>query len=149
MIRRVSSAGAIVWAALLAGCGKAPPPPIIAAEGVVRLNGKPLNKVEVRFIPLIDYGAEYVATGITDETGRFKLTCHGQPGACAGENRVLVVESAIPARLQGEDAQAELAKYFRSLGGRPIPAKYGSLTDTPLTADVNTNQREYNFDLTP
>ena len=100
MIR--SSLAAAVVVALLAGCGKAPPPPIVEVEGVVRLDGRPLNRAQVRFLPLIDYGPEYVASGVTDEAGRFKLTCNGQPGACAGENRVLVTEADIPRPLQGK-----------------------------------------------
>jgi hypothetical protein len=140
-------AGAVA-AALLAGCGKAPPPPIVEAQGVVRLDGKPLNRAEVRFIPLIDYGPEYVAVGVTDEAGRFKLTCKGRPGACAGENRVLVMESEVPARLKGEGAQAELARYFQSLGGRPLPPKYANLVESPLTANVTAEPKEYTFELT-
>jgi hypothetical protein len=148
MVRTASVAAAAALVALAAGCGKAPPPPIVEVEGVVCLGGKPLNKAQVRFIPLIDHGPEYVATGVTDEAGRFKLTCNGQAGACACENRVLVMEADIPARLQDEKAQLELARYFRSLGGRPIPPRYGSLTDSPLTVNVKADQKEYHFALT-
>jgi hypothetical protein len=139
---------AVAGVALSAGCGKAPPPPIVEAGGVVRLDGKPLNRVQVRFIPLIDYGPDYVATGVTDETGRFQLTCKGQPGACAGECRVLVTEADIPRHLQGEGAQLELAQYFRSLGGRPVPEKYGDLTRSDLTVTVTPDRKDYDFDLT-
>jgi hypothetical protein len=143
---RTSLAAAVV-VALLAGCGKAPPPPIVVVEGVIRLDGKPLNKAQVRFIPVTDHGPEYMASGVTDEAGRFKLTCKGQPGACAGENRVLVTESDIPRHLQGEAAQAELARYFQSLGGRPIPLKYGDLTQSPLAVTVTADQRDYPLEL--
>jgi hypothetical protein len=137
-----------VVVASLGGCGKAPPPPLVEAEGVVRLHGQPLKRVQVRFIPLIDYGPEYIATGVTDEAGRFKLICKGRPGACAGENRVLVMEADLPDALKGENAQLELARYFRSLGGRPLPEKYGDLTQSPLVVDVKADQKEYQFDLT-
>ena len=133
--------------ALPAGCSKAPPP-IVQAEGIVRLDGKPLKGAAVRFIPLIDYGAAYVASGVTDASGRFRLTCNGQDGACACENRVLVMEADIPAKLQSEYAQAELAKYFRDLGGRPLPPRYANLTESPLTATVTPDRAEYDFDLT-
>lgn len=149
MVRNV---GAIVLGAVLialgAGCGKAPPPPIVAAEGVVRLDGRPLNKAAVRFIPQIDYGPEYIAAGVTDESGRFKLVCKGQPGACACENQVLVMEADLPPRLQSENAQIELAHYLQSLGGRPLPPQYGNLVESPLTADVKAGRTEYDFDLT-
>jgi hypothetical protein len=145
---RLVVTGIAVMAALAAGCAKAPPPLIADVEGVVLLNGKPLNKAEIRFIPPIGYGPEYVATGVTDAKGRFKLSCMGQAGACAGENLVLVVESDIPPALLGENAQVELAKYFQSLGGRPIPPRYGNLTESPLTANVTADQKEYIFELT-
>ena len=60
---------------LLAGCGKPAPPPIVEVEGLIRLDGSPLKGVEVRFVPTTDYGPEYTATGLTDDTGRFRLTC--------------------------------------------------------------------------
>lgn len=145
-MKRIGLAACVV-VSLLAGCGKAPPPPIVAVEGVVRLDGKPLNKAQVRFIPMIDYGAEYVATAVTDETGHFTLICNGRPGACACENRVLVVESDIPKELQGENAQLELARYFRSLGGRPIPEKYADLTQSPLSITVTPDHGPYTLDL--
>jgi hypothetical protein len=145
MLRKEMLGAALV--AVLAGCGKPPPPQIVEVEGVVRLDGKPLKKAVVRFVPVADDASEYMASGETDEQGRFRLTCKGQAGACAGENRVLVMEGDIPRRLQGEDAQAELHKYLRSLGERPIPAKYGNLAESPLTANVKADQKVYTFDL--
>jgi hypothetical protein len=144
MLRKGMLGAALV--AVLAGCGK-PPPQIIEVEGVVRLEGKPLKNVAVRFVPVADDATEYVASGVTDEAGRFRLTCKGQTGACAGQNRVLVMEADIPRRLQDEKAQAELAKYFQSLGGRPIPPKYANLVESPLTADVKADQKVYTFEL--
>lgn len=124
--------GCAVVVALLAGCGKAPPPPIVPVEGVVRIGGKPLPNAQVRFVPQIDHGSEYVAIGVTDKDGKFQLTCNGQPGACACENIVLVAEADIPDRLLSESAQGELKKYKDGLANRPIPMKYSNLAETPL-----------------
>jgi hypothetical protein len=137
---------AIALGLFLAGC-KAPPPLIVEAEGVVLLDGKPLNNVEVRFFPMIDYGPEYTAKGITDKNGRFQLTCNGAPGACACENRVIIVEPDLPPHLKSENAQAELARHIKSLGGRPLPQKYANLADSPLVAHVKAEQKEYKFEL--
>jgi hypothetical protein len=101
----------------------------------------------VRFVPAIEIGPEYYGVGITDDNGHYTLTCHGQPGACVGENNVLVQESEIPAHLKGENAQLEMQKYFKSLGNRPLPTKYANLSNNPLTATVTADQKEYNFDL--
>ena len=137
----------IAVAVFIGGCGKAPPPPIVAAEGVVRLEGRPLKRVQVRFLPAIEYGAEYAAVGVTDDNGRFRLTCKGQPGACACENYVLISEAPLPPELRGENAQVELARYFQKLGGRPIPQKYASLAENPLTANVKDAAKDFEFDL--
>ncbi len=141
------SCWAIAALALLAGCARTPPP-IVEAQGVVLLDGVPLKKAEVRFFPADDFGPEYIAKGITDEAGRFTLTCKGEPGACAGENQVIVVESPIPNRLRSDRAQAELAKYLQSLGGRPLPQRYANLVESPLKVDVQEGRKEHVLNLT-
>ena len=87
-------------------------------------------------------------TALTDDQGRFQLTCKGQPGACACENRVIIAEPDLPPHLRSESAQAALARHFQSLGGRPLPPKYANLADSPLIAHVTSDQREYKFELT-
>jgi hypothetical protein len=134
-------------AAMLVGCGKEPPPAILEAEGIVLLDGVPLNHAEVRFVPTIKDAVEYTAVGMTDKAGRFKLVCKGEPGAAAGENQVTVMEPEIPAHLKSEKAQTELAKYLNSLGGRPIPRQYGNLASSPLTAKVDAEHKTFKFEL--
>jgi hypothetical protein len=147
---RTAGCALLMAVVLAAGCGEAPPP-IVNVEGTVRLGGKPLNKVRVVFISLSKAGKGYIASGVTDEEGRYRLTRDGQPGACAGENRVLVQESDAPRELLGEslEAQAGLVKYYQSLGNRPIPALYGTAVQSPLRATVTADQEKYDFDLKP
>lgn len=135
-------------AVFLAGCGKPPPPPIVPASGVVTLNGRPLSKAQVRFVPQIDHGAEFTAVAETDANGRFTLKSAGQDGACACEHIVVIAEAPIPEKLLTESAQAELAKYLKGLPNRPIPEKYGVLMGSGLSATVSADRGEYNFDLT-
>jgi len=137
----------IAVAILCQGCRKEAPPPIVAAQGVVMLNGAPLPTVQVRFIPQIKFGPQFIATGVTDAQGRYSLTCNGQPGACAVENMVTVSEAEIPAKLQGENAQRELATYLQALKNRPVPQNYGSPATTPLSVSVTEGQSEYKLDL--
>jgi hypothetical protein len=136
-----------VFIALASGCGKTRPD-VVPAGGVVRLDGRPLKKVVVRFIPKTDYGPEYIAVGVTDEAGRYTLTCNGKPGACAGENHVLVAEADLPDLPKDERGHPLAADYFKSLGGRPLPVKYAKLIESPLTAEVRADRADYNFDLT-
>lgn len=133
--------------ALAGGCGKEPPPAILPAQGVVLLNGAPVPMAQVRLIPKIGYGAEFIATGVTDDQGRFVLKCNGQPGACATENIVVIGEADIPPQYQGESRQRELAVYLRSLKNRPIPTTYANLVSTPLKITVSEGQSEIKFDL--
>ena len=132
---------------LASGCGKAPPP-IVPVEGVVLLNGAPLPKAKIRFVPKIDRASEFMAQAVTDEQGRFVLMCRGKPGACAIESLVTVSEDDIPARLTPESARAELQVYLKSLANRPIPPQYGNLAENPLEVTVAVGQKEYTIELT-
>jgi hypothetical protein len=140
-----------IFAALFtfnAGCGGPEPPKIVPARGVVTLGGAPLPKASVRFMPLAGVDADYIATGVTDDQGRFELTCNGEPGACAVENTVLISEGEVPSELLSENKQRELTAYRRSLKNRPIPKNYATPVQTPLKASVVEGQQEYNFELT-
>jgi hypothetical protein len=133
-----------------AGCGKTlpPPGPIVEVEGVVLLDGRPLNNVEVRFVPVASCNAKFFAKGITNKDGRFTLTCNGKPGACACENRVLVLDAPIPPELGKESEQMRLAIYLDSLGDRPLPMQYASLVESPLVVNVQAGTKEYILELT-
>lgn len=123
------------------------PPPIVEAEGVVTLDGAPLKKVRVRFIPVGDYGPEYYAIGTTDDSGRFTLTCNGQPGACACENVVVVEESEVPEEYRGESNREKKIKYYKDLGGRPLPKRYANLAESEMKVIVTPDRKNYNIPL--
>jgi len=147
---RLSLAGCAALVTLASGCGKPKPPPVVEVSGIVRLDGKPLKNVVVTFVPVGELGLECQASGVTDEAGRYSLTCGGRSGACAGENQVTITEAEIPARLKGEDlkVQEELARYLRDQGGRPLPPLYSNLAQSPLKVNVSASQREYDLELT-
>jgi hypothetical protein len=131
------------------GCAKVPPK-IVSCEGLVLLNGQPLPNAEVRFIPMIQgFGAEYIAVGTTDDQGRLKLICNGQPGACAGENRLTVTEAPLPSQYRGMSAEAQVAagRYLASLKNRPIPERYSNLAQSPLVVTVTPEQTIYEINL--
>ena len=135
-----------VAALLLPGCSKAPPP-IVPVEGVVLVNNEPLANVQVQFTPMAaNLGYESIATGTTDDQGRFQLTCKGQPGACAVRSRVTITEAPMPENVRGN--QAEEGKFHKGLKNRPIPEKYANVAQTPLTIAVTAGQTEYKLELT-
>src|SRR5579859_6261562 len=85
---------------LAGGCGPAAPPPLVPAEGVVMLDGQPLPNAMVTFAPqLSQYGAEMNSWGITDDQGKFQLTCmqKSDPGALAATHKVTVTDAPPPA----------------------------------------------------
>ncbi len=133
----------------LAGCAKSPPA-IVPVEGVVLLNNQPLPNAMVQFIPMIDgFGAEYIASGITDANGRFKVACPLKEGAAAAESVVTVEEASPPdnARGMSGEAQAALTRYMNGLKNRPIPPAYGSAAKSPLKVTVTAGQTEYKLEL--
>jgi hypothetical protein len=136
----------------LTGCAKTPPP-VTEAEGVVLLDGVPLPNARVEFVPqLSDFGAEMNSSGVTDEKGRFRLTCNDkeQPGAVVGKHRVLVTDPPMPREFRGqsEKAQAAATAYLQGLKNRPIPEAYATVGRTPLEVEVTTEQKSYTLNLT-
>jgi hypothetical protein len=132
---------------LLAGCS-AKPPQITVVEGVILLEGEPLPLAQVQFIPeLQHFGAEYNASAVTDDQGRFKMKCHknGEPGAVVGWNRVVVTDYAPPDLRR--KSQEERADYYLELKNRPIPDTYASVGKTPLRIEVSADQSDYRLEL--
>jgi hypothetical protein len=151
MSRRIVIVVVIGLSALapLAGCGKRLPP-LVPVRGSVLLNGKPLPKAAVTFVPQLDtFGAESNSTAVTDENGQFTLICayQGQPGAVAGEHIVLVTEPPLPEELRNSRSTRELANFRAKLGNRPIPAKYSSVSQSPLKIEVKEGQEEIKLEL--
>jgi hypothetical protein len=98
---------------------------------------------------LESYGAEYIATGITDEKGRFSVSCAIKDGAAAAETRVTVTEAPAPENTRGmsEAAQAAMTKHMSGQKNRPIPQNYKTLNSTPLVFPVTPDRTEYNLEL--
>lgn len=112
------------------------------------LNGNPVPNAYVQFIPQLDeFGAEYNSSAVTDEAGKFTLTCamNSQPGAAVCEHRVLVTEAPASEEFRGLDgaSQAKYAAHLRSLRNRPIPPQYNSALQTPLKVNVSKDQLNY------
>jgi hypothetical protein len=148
---RVSASVLAALCLSAAGCGKQSPPPVTEAGGVVLLNGNPLPNAQVQFVPdLSGFGAELNSTAITDEQGRFQLTCakDQQAGAVVAKHRVVVTDAPSKYRGPSAEAQAGYASYVKTLKNRPIPEQYGSVGGTPLRVEVKADQKEYKIELT-
>ena len=127
------------------GCSKGTG--LTEVEGTVKLQGKPLGKVMVEFLPDVDRattGPRSSAT--TDSQGRYKLVCDDQrPGAVVGHHRVLL-RDLLPYDDLPKGGGADLSK------ARPsrIPARYQDAAQTPLRKEVKgPAPQTINLEITP
>jgi hypothetical protein len=144
---RITAGAVAALAIALSGCA-AKPPAVVPVEGVVLLDGAPLPKVRVLFYPQakFDQAGEYIAQGVTDDQGRFKLTCHGLDGACACENIVAVMDE-IPEELTVTSARERYYAYLKSLKNRPVPEDFRTAATSPARITVTAQQKEYKVEL--
>jgi hypothetical protein len=112
----------------VSGCSP-PDPPLTEVEGVVLLDGLPLAKVQVDFIPEDEEGRRLpFSQGKTDENGQYKLICENtKPGAIAGPHKVVVRRPSVRGDPDKKAAAPE---------GPAIPLIYQSVLDTPLKVVV-------------
>ena len=124
----------LVMAAI--GCGERATPvrPLGQVNGVVTLNGEPLPKAALFFVPA---GVEGQASNaVTDQAGRYELRYDGKfIGAVIGSHRVEI-------RTGGEGYDKD-GNFFETK--ERLPAKYHA--ETKLTAEVAAGPNEINFDL--
>jgi hypothetical protein len=153
MPRRGCRASLMFAALLLTGCG----PSLVKTEGVVTLDGQPVEGATVMFVSE-DGNRSY--TGFTDAAGKFSLASGEKPGATAGTYKVTVMktpkvagaESMAPGNpdylkhmaKESQDA-AKVSGPGRMMMPKPgggtavkseLPAVYATTATTPLTAKV-------------
>ena len=122
----------------LAGCNRGPE--YGEVEGTVTLDGKPLNSVEVVFLPDPDKGNRGPrAAAYTDERGHYQLFCEkaDRAGAVAGAHRVCVFDLTALSQTPGK------AKPSR------LPPVYGDAQATPfrdVTVRPGTQTLDFNVE---
>jgi hypothetical protein len=119
------------------GCGS--DVPLGRVAGIVRVDGVPLSKGTVRFVP----SAGRAASGQIQPDGTFTLGTYGKPdGALVGTHEVAIIAfDASPVQ--------------RTAGGRPegvvskplVPQRYMSPGTSGLTYDVKPGNNEVELDL--
>lgn len=111
---------AAALAAALAGCSSGSPKTVPVRGTVAFLKGEPLTNVAVQFVPASG-DDNSIANGTTDDKGAFQLQTYFGP-------KRVTLDGAAPGKYK-----VVLTPYPR---GQRIPQRYGSLNQTPLTADV-------------
>ena len=120
--RRNTLGYALCILCFVAGCQKAPPG-ILYLEGIVTLDGQPVNGVSVILHPRCGEGT--AAGGMTDARGRFRVTTGTAPiGSGAKEGEYDVTFSKIEVEREAED------KVFS--GQAPAPMTRHSSVPTPV-----------------
>jgi hypothetical protein len=111
----------------------------VSVQGVVRLDGQPLKRASVQFVPE-DAGRD--ATAMTDSEGRFTLsTFEPRDGALPGKYKVVIVPlpaAQDPAKTMTPDEAmaAETARGQAKPAYPGFPEKYTRPDQTPLRQTV-------------
>ena len=113
---------------LLSGCGAEEAIPVVAAKGIVRINGTPAANIMVRFVPEGKQETGLISsTGVSDSEGRFQLIASdGREGAIPGQGQILLTDTEEERPAQGE----VVTKAPR------LPPEYGVLGAGSLTVTV-------------
>jgi len=153
MIRRGAALAVAVLFASLVGCGGG----LSKVEGVVTLDGTPVEGATVSFIPTS--GKANLVVGQTDASGKFSLKTGDKSGAPPGDYKVTVLKTpkiggGDPEKMKPGTPEYEKAMKDKNKGGMPttpgpgmpmpkmggikseLPEKYASLDKTPLTAKI-------------
>jgi hypothetical protein len=123
--------------ALSVGCSKGGPQ-FATASGIVTLDGKPVAEAGVMFTPV--QGGP-VASGTTDENGRFSLRTLSTNGALIGEHQVSVTKGRTEEK-RVPNATVPLIRYISEL-----PERYARRETSGLTANVSPNGKLNDFTL--
>jgi len=145
--RRITRGVGVCLLLAVVGCGTKGPVPV-PVSGTVTLDGKPIAKGAVMFVPQF---SGQPAHGLTDEEGRFSLgTIKKGDGAMEGRYQVTVILNEVQGFIadpKNKDVSGGIAA-----GGLKtkwiIPQKYSDTKTSGLTAEVKRGMEPLRFDLT-
>jgi hypothetical protein len=138
----------------LLGCEVMEPPPpkpigpkLYPVRGRVTLEGKPLARAVVAFLPTFSVGTHCV--GETKADGTYELSHLGQPGAGRGEYRVVVSYIVGPNGQVADLASRSLdyIPYELNNGKELLPPHYSNFSRSELRATVTPDCPPINFEL--
>jgi len=124
---------------MFAGCGER----LVPVKGRITLDGKPVPKGDIWFVPDLDKGAKHTEYSMSklDSDGRYELTTLTKPGVPRGWYKVVVyaTQTEPPASPHGWTPDWI------------VPVKYTTAQTTDLTAEVAASSEPLvlDFDLQP
>jgi len=141
---REAAAGMILMTAVGCGGEAVKDHPRVSVSGTVTLDGKPLDKAVILFIPFPDVAGPTASAGISE--GKFQLST--ETGPVAGRHRVQI-ESTDTGGIAPDDeaAAAEIAAGKRKLAKSVrIPAIYNTRSKLEKTIAADS-PNEFTFEL--
>jgi hypothetical protein len=135
----------LVFLGVLASGGCGDRTKLVAAGGVVTLGGKPLDNVQVEFLPDPEQGTKGLrSTGVTDAQGHFTLTYQdARLGAVPGKHRVLITDMK-----QWEGIRPGRDDANKPLKPSRVPELYTDVTRTPFKVEVKEGGPPLKLELT-
>ncbi len=140
----------VVISGCLAGCGaeaKPDPDPSVVVSGVVTMDGKPLDRAMVSFIPMGGATQGNGGSGLTDSTGKYELSSQvGDAvvvGTPPGKYKVLISKMIKPDGSVADPKEPPMMSAARE----SVPLKYSDFATGTLSETVSTSGGTYNFDL--
>jgi hypothetical protein len=137
---------------VLAGCGRESPPAMV--EGTLRLDGQPLERCLVTFLPEGDQDAQgQHSKGLTDEQGYYRLRYDDQREVAAvGPHRVTVQDLTISTGIRRRDHGTVDAEQADSGPSAPVrrsrvSERYSSPVTTPLRIEVKARPQTVDLDV--
>jgi hypothetical protein len=124
--------------AIFSGCGTSQKgPPLVPAEGIVTLDGKPLSGATVMLVPRGETRGATALYGKTDSAGKFGVTSPDgkHKGASVGNYQVVINKLVKP---DGSDFVPDPKSGPEDTGGfrEVLPTAYSDPARSALTADV-------------
>lgn len=134
----------------VAGCSESVvlPDPSVVVTGVVTLDGKPLPKATVRFIPQDGAKQGYGGSGVTDSAGKYELkSLAGQEAAAGtppGKYKIIVTKLIKPDGTVADMMEPPMM----SAAKESIPLRYSDTATSVLSETVSSSGGTFNFELT-
>ena len=139
--------------AAASGCSKSVP--VAEVNGVIKMDGKPMPYIKIMFMPdSVKKTLGPISSGLSDDQGRFKLTCEdGRQGAVIGWHKVVVFEgppnfNRAPRKGRRDDDEVVKKVTKPKAKGPPVPYRYTSSGTTPLSQEVKENKNDLEILLT-
>lgn len=166
-MQKILFSAILIVVPVIIGCGGPKGLPVCYVEGIITLDGKPLEGALVSFYPAVPGDNTRSAVGYSDASGKYTLTSDGglpQKGALEGNYVVAISKQLVEALGAGPVVPVDVSNLpspspsIRSerAGGTSSQAKrtdlapkvYADVSTSPLKATVKKGKNNLPFDMT-